>query len=71
MKRLIPGRMAQSDIAAEVELVRSIVGKYFPIYDMKVSFESMTLYISPEPSSIGPISRNSARSSKKRTTSRS
>ena len=54
MKRLIPGRMAQSDIAAEVELVRSIVGKYFPIYDMKVSFESMTLYISPEPSSIGP-----------------
>jgi membrane-associated protease RseP (regulator of RpoE activity) len=33
-------------VAAEVELVRSLVAKQFPIYDVKVNVHAVTLYIS-------------------------
>lgn len=31
----------------EIERIKSIVGKYFPIYDVRVSFEALTFFISP------------------------
>lgn len=40
--------MIGSDITADVELVRSLVGKYFPIYDVKVSYESVKLMVRPD-----------------------
>ncbi|NYT10923.1 MAG: site-2 protease family protein [Methanomassiliicoccales archaeon] len=39
--------MAQPGDIQEIEVIKSVVGKYFPIYDVKVSFDSMTLYVSP------------------------
>lgn len=44
--------MSQIDVAADVELVRSLVAKYFPIYDVKVSYESVTLLVSPDKSTL-------------------
>jgi hypothetical protein len=44
--------MSQIDVAADVELVRSLVAKYFPIYDVKVSYESVTLLVSPDQSTL-------------------
>ncbi|MFP4545531.1 MAG: site-2 protease family protein [Methanomassiliicoccales archaeon] len=38
--------MPQTD-AEEIEYIKSMVGKYFPIYDVKVSYEALTLYINP------------------------
>ena len=40
--------MLANDITADVELVRSLVAKYFPIYDVKVSYESVKLLIRPD-----------------------
>jgi Zn-dependent protease len=40
--------MSPIDVAADVELVRSMVAKYFPIYDVKVSYEAVALLVSPD-----------------------
>jgi len=45
--------MEQTDVAAEVELVRSMVGKYFPIYEVKVTYEAMTMLVSPNQATLG------------------
>jgi Zn-dependent protease len=39
--------MAQSGDAEEIEYIRSVVGKYFPIYDIRMGPESLTIFISP------------------------
>lgn len=39
--------MAQPSDIEEIEAIKSVVGKYFPIYDVKVSLDSLTLYVSP------------------------
>jgi membrane-associated protease RseP (regulator of RpoE activity) len=44
--------MSQADAAAEIELIKSIVGKYFPIYDVKVSADSLTFYVNPDPKTL-------------------
>ncbi|MEI6796767.1 MAG: site-2 protease family protein [Methanomassiliicoccales archaeon] len=38
--------MVPTDVAAEVELVRSLVAKQFPIYDVKVTVQAVTVFIS-------------------------
>ena len=40
--------MSPIDVTADVELVRSLVAKYFPIYDVKVSYEAVSLLVSPD-----------------------
>jgi membrane-associated protease RseP (regulator of RpoE activity) len=40
--------MVPTDVAAEIELLRAMVGRYFPIYDVKVSAQSVQIYISPD-----------------------
>ena len=40
--------MVPTDVAAEIEIIRAMVGKYFPIYDVKVSAQSVQVYISPD-----------------------
>lgn len=40
--------MSAKDITADVELVRSLVAKYFPIYDVKVSYESVKMLVRPD-----------------------
>ncbi len=40
--------MVPTDVAAEIELLRAMVGKYFPIYDVKVSAQSVQIFISPD-----------------------
>lgn len=40
--------MVPTDVAAEIELLRAMVGKYFPIYDVKVSPQSVQIFISPD-----------------------
>lgn len=40
--------MIPTDVAAEIELLRAMVGKYFPIYDVKVSAQSVQIFISPD-----------------------
>jgi hypothetical protein len=44
--------MVPTDVAAEIELLKAMVGKYFPIYDVKVSAQSVQLFISPDAASI-------------------
>lgn len=44
--------MAQADVAAEIERIKSVVGKYFPIYDVRVTHESLTMFVSPDPSTL-------------------
>ncbi|MDD1767582.1 MAG: site-2 protease family protein [Methanomassiliicoccales archaeon] len=44
--------MGQAETAAEIEAVKSIVGRHFPIYDVKVSQESLAFYISPDPATL-------------------
>ncbi|MDD1768356.1 MAG: site-2 protease family protein [Methanomassiliicoccales archaeon] len=44
--------MGQADTAAEIEAIKSVVGKYFPIYDVKVSPDSLTFYVSPDPMTL-------------------
>ncbi len=40
---------SESDpIAVEIEVVKAIVAKYFPIYDVKVGYQSLTMFISPD-----------------------
>ena len=40
--------MVPTDVAAEIELLKALVGKYFPIYDVKVSAQSVQIFISPD-----------------------
>ncbi len=40
--------MVPTDVAAEIELLRAMVGKYFPIYDVKVNAQSVHIFISPD-----------------------
>jgi hypothetical protein len=40
--------MVPTDVAAEIELLKAIIGKYFPIYDVKVSAQSVQIFISPD-----------------------
>ncbi|HEY3420358.1 MAG TPA: site-2 protease family protein [Methanomassiliicoccales archaeon] len=40
--------MVPTDVAAEIELLRAMVGKYFPIYDVKVGAQSVQIFISPD-----------------------
>jgi membrane-associated protease RseP (regulator of RpoE activity) len=44
--------MVPTDVAAEIELLRAMVGKYFPIYDVKVSAQSVQIFISPDPATL-------------------
>ena len=36
-----------ADMLSEVEQVKSIVARYFPIYDVKVNYQAVTLFVSP------------------------
>ncbi len=40
--------MMPSNIAAEVETLKLTVAKYFAIYDIKVAYDSLTFYVSPD-----------------------
>jgi membrane-associated protease RseP (regulator of RpoE activity) len=44
--------MVPTDVAAEIELLKAMVGKYFPIYDVKVSAQSVQIFISPDVATI-------------------
>ncbi|MGD0818160.1 MAG: site-2 protease family protein [Methanomassiliicoccales archaeon] len=44
--------MVPTDVAAELELIRAMIGKYFPIYDVKVSAQSVQIFISPDPTTM-------------------
>jgi hypothetical protein len=44
--------MVPTDVAAEIELLRAMVGKYFPIYDVKVSAQSVQIFISPDTATL-------------------
>jgi len=39
--------MSHPNDMGEIERIKSVVGKYFPIYDVRVSFEALTFFISP------------------------
>ena len=42
--------MASPEPAAEVESIKAVISKYFPIYDVRVSYENLTFFISPDQS---------------------
>ncbi len=44
--------MIANDITADVELVRSLVAKYFPIYEVTVSYESVRMLVRPDESQL-------------------
>ncbi|MEM2944284.1 MAG: site-2 protease family protein [Methanomassiliicoccales archaeon] len=44
--------MAHVDVAGEIESIRSIIGRYFPIYDVRVTHDSLSIFISPDPSTL-------------------
>jgi membrane-associated protease RseP (regulator of RpoE activity) len=44
--------MMPADMLSEVEQVKSIVARYFPIYDVRVSYQSITIFITPVVSSL-------------------
>ncbi|MBP7087466.1 MAG: hypothetical protein KBA58_05340, partial [Methanomassiliicoccales archaeon] len=44
--------MATPGPAAEVESVKAAISKYFPVYDVRVSYDSLTFFITPEQSSL-------------------
>ena len=44
--------MVPTDVAAEIELLRAMVGKYFPIYDVKVNAQSVQIFISPDTTTL-------------------
>lgn len=44
--------MTTLDAAAEVESVRSIVSKYFSIYDVRVTYDSLTFFVTPDMSTL-------------------
>ncbi|NLX47220.1 MAG: site-2 protease family protein [Euryarchaeota archaeon] len=44
--------MATPELAAEVESVKAAISKYFPIYDVRVSYDSLTFFITPDQSSL-------------------
>ncbi|MBN1109161.1 MAG: hypothetical protein JXA45_00215 [Methanomassiliicoccales archaeon] len=41
--------MATPEPAAEVESIKAVVSKYFSIYDVRVSYEALTFFVSPVP----------------------
>ena len=44
--------MATPGPAAEVESVKAAISKYFPIYDVRVSYDALTFFITPDHSSL-------------------
>lgn len=44
--------MAIPESAAEVESIKAAVSKYFPIYDVRVSYEALTFFITPNLSEL-------------------
>ncbi|MBC7108748.1 MAG: site-2 protease family protein [Methanomassiliicoccales archaeon] len=44
--------MANTDVAAEIEAIKSIIGKYFPIYDVRVTHDSLSIFITPDPHTL-------------------
>jgi len=44
--------MATPGPAAEVESIKAAISKYFPVYDVRVSYDSLTFFITPEQSSL-------------------
>lgn len=40
--------MMPADMLSEVEQVKSIVARHFPIYDVRVNFNALTIFISPD-----------------------
>lgn len=44
--------MPSSDPASEVELLRSAVAKYFPIYDVKVSYEAVSMLVNANTATV-------------------
>lgn len=40
--------MMPADMLSEVEQVKSIVARYFPIYDVRVTYQSVTVFITPD-----------------------
>jgi len=44
--------MATPGPAAEVESVKAAISKYFPIYDVRVSYDSLVFFITPEQSTL-------------------
>ncbi|QLH74508.1 MAG: site-2 protease family protein [Methanomassiliicoccales archaeon] len=40
--------MMPSDMLSEVEQVKSIVARHFPIYDVRVNYNALTIFISPD-----------------------
>jgi membrane-associated protease RseP (regulator of RpoE activity) len=46
--------MAPSDLTAEVEVIKSVVTRYFPVYDVRVSQEAMTFFVSTDKATLEP-----------------
>jgi uncharacterized repeat protein (TIGR01451 family) len=46
--------MAPEDFTAYVEQVRSLVAKYFPVYEVKVSYDAVRLMVRATDSNLGP-----------------
>lgn len=44
--------MATPGPAAEVESIKAAISKYFPIYDVRVSYESLTFFITPDQTTL-------------------
>ncbi|MDH7508408.1 MAG: site-2 protease family protein [Methanomassiliicoccales archaeon] len=44
--------MANVDVAAEIEAIKSIIGKYFPIYDVRLTHDSLSIFITPDPRTL-------------------
>jgi hypothetical protein len=44
--------MATPGPAAEVESVKAAISKYFPVYDVRVSYDSLTFFITPDQSRL-------------------
>ncbi|MCX6650572.1 MAG: site-2 protease family protein [Methanomassiliicoccales archaeon] len=44
--------MATREPAAEVESIKAAVSKYFPIYDVRVSYDALTFFVSPDLSTL-------------------
>jgi Zn-dependent protease len=44
--------MATPGPAAEVESIKAAISKYFPIYDVRVSYDSLVFFITPEQSTL-------------------
>jgi len=44
--------MMPADMLSEVEQVKSIVARYFPIYDVRVNYSALTIFISPDKTTL-------------------